>query len=199
MPAPWRPPRRPCPLTPPSLAAQPPTRADLWPQLFSDVNCIALWISSEKILTKLYSVLHWFHKRLEVHVKNPRENRCFQTIIVCSFCSVDNSNKCAVLWKMAVRLISVSTSVNKEMCLMLRALSRARAELPSQTASHPGLGQIVSTLTSEDKVSARNLGIDSRLGQVVLARRTLRGVGFSLDQLQRPPLTALRSDVFPDG
>ena len=24
-------------------------RADLWPQLFSDVSCIALWISSEKI------------------------------------------------------------------------------------------------------------------------------------------------------
>jgi len=63
----------------------------------------------------------------------------------------------------------------------------------------PRSGQIVSTLTSEDKVSARNLGIDSRPGQVVLARRTLRGVGFSLDQLQRPPLTALRSDVFPDG
>src|SRR5512135_713309 len=92
---------------------------DLWPQLFSDVNCIALWISSEKILTRLYSVLHWFHKRLEVHVKNPRENRCFQTIIVCSFVSVDNSNKCTVLWKIAVRLITVSTSVNKEMCLML--------------------------------------------------------------------------------
>src|SRR5208337_1967640 len=48
--------------------------ADLWPQLFSDVNCIALWISSEKILTRLYSVLHWFHKRLEANVKNPREN-----------------------------------------------------------------------------------------------------------------------------
>src|SRR5208337_1496909 len=59
-----------------------PTRdvgADLWPQLFSDVSCIALWISSEKILTRLYSILHWFHKRLEVNVKNPRENRCFQT------------------------------------------------------------------------------------------------------------------------
>ena len=42
---------------------------DLWPQLFSDVNCIALWISSEKILTRLYSVLHWFHKRLEVNSK----------------------------------------------------------------------------------------------------------------------------------
>ena len=63
----------------------PPRETDLWPQLFSDVNCIALWISSEKILTRLYSVLHWFHKRLEVHVKNPRENRYFQTIIVCSF------------------------------------------------------------------------------------------------------------------
>ena len=43
---------RPCP--PPCLAP------DLWPQLFSDVNSIALWISSEKILTRLYSVLHWF-------------------------------------------------------------------------------------------------------------------------------------------
>ena len=32
--------------------------ADLCPQLFSDVNCIALWTSSEKILTRLYSVLH---------------------------------------------------------------------------------------------------------------------------------------------
>ncbi len=97
-----------------------------WPQLFSDVNCIALWISSEKILTRLYLVLHWFHKRLEVHVKNPRENRCFQTIIVCSFGSVDNSNKCTVSWKMAVRLITVITvitSVNKEMCLMLRSES----------------------------------------------------------------------------
>ena len=70
--------------------------------------------------TRLYSVSHWFHKRLEVNVRNPRENRCFQTIIVCSFVSVDNSNKCTVLWKMAVRLITVSTSVNKEMCLMLR-------------------------------------------------------------------------------
>ncbi len=59
--------------------------AELCPQLFSDVNCIALWISSEKILTRLYSVLHWFHKRLEVNIKNPRENRCFQTVIVCSF------------------------------------------------------------------------------------------------------------------
>src|SRR5208337_3959466 len=28
---------------------------DLLPQLFSDVSCIALWISSEKILTRLYS------------------------------------------------------------------------------------------------------------------------------------------------
>src|SRR5208337_4928027 len=46
--------------------------SDLWPQLFSDVSCIALWISSEKILTRLYSVLHWFHKRLEANVKNPR-------------------------------------------------------------------------------------------------------------------------------
>jgi hypothetical protein len=64
--------------------------AELCPQLFSDVNCIALWISSEKILTRLYSVLHWFHKRLEVNIKNPRENRCFQIVIVFSFGSVDN-------------------------------------------------------------------------------------------------------------
>ena len=95
--------------------------ADLWPQLFSDVNCIALWISSEKILTRLYSVLHWFHKRLEVNVKNPRENRCFQTVIVFSFGLVDNSNKCTVLWKIAARLITVSTSVNKEMWVKLRS------------------------------------------------------------------------------
>src|SRR5208337_4514161 len=86
--------------------------SDLWPQLFSDVSCIALWISSEKILTRLYSVLHWFHKRLEANVKNPRENRCFQTVIVFSFGSSDNSNKCTVLWKIAARLIAVSTSVN---------------------------------------------------------------------------------------
>src|SRR5208337_2628287 len=107
-------------------------RADLWPQLFSDVSCIALWISSEKILTRLYSVLHWFHKRLEANVKNPRENRCFQTVIVFSFGSSDNSNKCTVLWKIAARLITVSTSVNKEMWvklsskLGLESLSRAR-------------------------------------------------------------------------
>ena len=48
--------------------------SDLWPQLFSDVSCIALWISSEKILTRLYAVLHWFHKQLEVNIKNSREN-----------------------------------------------------------------------------------------------------------------------------
>src|SRR5208337_4130908 len=94
-------------------------RSDLWPQLFSDVNCIALWISSEKILTRLYSVLHWFHKRLEANVKNPRENRCFQTVIVFSFGLSDNSNKCTVLWKIAARLITVSTSVNKEMWVKL--------------------------------------------------------------------------------
>ena len=93
--------------------------ADLWPQLFSDVSCIALWISREKILTRLYSLLHWFHKRLEANVKNPRENRCFQNIIVCSVGSVDNSNKCAVLWKIAVRLITVSASVNNEMWVKL--------------------------------------------------------------------------------
>ena len=103
--------------SPPSHRAQ----SDLWPQLFSDVSCIALWISSEKILTRLYSVLHWFHKRLEVNVKNPREMRCFQIIIVFSFGSVDNSNKCTVLWKIAARLITVSTSVNNEMWVKLRA------------------------------------------------------------------------------
>ena len=105
-----------------ALAAtgNPDYQADLWPQLFSDVSCIALWISSEKILTRLYSVLHWFHKRLEVNVKNPREKRCFQIIIVFSFGSVDNSNKCTVLWKIAARLITVSTSVNNEMWVKLR-------------------------------------------------------------------------------
>ena len=97
------------------LALQP----DLWPQLFSDVSCIALWISSEKILTRLYSVLHWFHKRLEANVKKPRENRCFQTVIVFSFSSFDNSNKCTVLLKIVARLITVSTSVNKEMWVKL--------------------------------------------------------------------------------
>ena len=65
--------------------------ADLWTQLFSDVSCIALWINSEYFLTRLYSVLHWFHKRLEVNIKNPWENRCFQTVIIFSFGSVDNS------------------------------------------------------------------------------------------------------------
>jgi predicted dehydrogenase len=95
---------------------------ELWPQLFSDVNCIALWISSDKILTRLYSVLHWFHKRLEMNVKNPRENRCFQNVIVCSCCSVDNSNTCAVLLNIAVRLITVSTSVNNEMWVKLSSI-----------------------------------------------------------------------------
>ena len=94
-------------------------KTDLWPQLFSDVSCIALWISSEKILTRLYSVLHWFHKRLEANVKKPRENRCFQTVIVFSFSSFDNSKKCTVLLKIAARLITVSTSVNKEMWVKL--------------------------------------------------------------------------------
>ncbi len=98
----------------------PPERSDLWPHLFSDVNCIALWINSEKILTRLYSILHWFHKRLEVNVKNPWENRCFQTVIVCSFGSVDNAHKCTLLWKIAGRLITVSTSVNNEMWVKLR-------------------------------------------------------------------------------
>ena len=71
-------------------AGVPTLKADPWTQLFSDVSCIALWINSEYFLTRLYSVLHWFHKRLEVNVKNPWENRCFQTIIVFSFGSVDN-------------------------------------------------------------------------------------------------------------
>ena len=96
--------------------------SDLWPQLFSDVNCIALWISSEKILTRLYSVLHWFHKRLEVNIKNSRENLCLQIIIVFSFGSFDNSNKCTVLWKITARLITVSTSVNNEMWVKLSVL-----------------------------------------------------------------------------
>src|SRR5271166_6608044 len=99
---------------------------DLCPQLFSDVNCIALWTSSEKILTRLYSVLHWFHMRLKVNVKNPRENRCFQTVIVFSFGSVDNLNKCTVLWKMAARLITVSTSVNNEMWVKLSPMAGVR-------------------------------------------------------------------------
>ena len=92
---------------------------DLWPQLFSDVNCVALWISSEKILTRLYSVLHWFHKRLEVNIKNSRENPCFQIVIVFSLGSVDNSNNCTLLWKITARLITVSTSVNNEMWVKL--------------------------------------------------------------------------------
>ena len=95
---------------------QAPHRSDLWPQLFSDVNCVALWISSEKILTRLYSVLYWFHKRLEVNIKNSRENPCFQIVIVFSLDSVDNSNNCTVLCKITARLITVSTSVNNEMC-----------------------------------------------------------------------------------
>src|SRR5208283_4695208 len=111
----------------------PPSPApDLWPHLFSDVNCIALWINSEKILTKLYSILHWFHKRLEVNVKNPWENRCFQTVIVCSFGSVDNAHKCTVLWKIAGRLITVGTSVNNEMWVKLSSSIRAPAHCPSR-------------------------------------------------------------------
>ena len=118
-------------------------RADLWPQLFSDVSCIALWISSEKILTRLYSVLHWFHKRLEANVKKPRENRCFQTVIVFSFSSFDNSNKCTVLLKIAARLITVSTSVNKEMWVKLRCkrvLSGHREVLPQPVQKRETLG-----------------------------------------------------------
>jgi len=113
---PWGTVWRPCPE---ECLVGPPFSTDLWPQLFSDVSCIALWISSEKILTRLYSVLHWFHKRLEANVKNPRENRCFQTVIVFSFGSSNNSNKCTLLWKIAARLITVSTSVNKEMWVKL--------------------------------------------------------------------------------
>src|SRR5271166_4357203 len=105
-----------------ALGSAPDLSADLWPQLFSDVNCIALWINSEKFLTRRYSVLHWFHKRLEVNVKNPRENRCFQIVIVFSFGLIDNSNKCTVLWKIAARLITVSTSVNNEMWVKLRSI-----------------------------------------------------------------------------
>ena len=103
---------------------------DLWPQLFSDVSCIALWISSEKILTRLYSVLHWFHKRLEANVKKPRENRCFQTVIAFSFSSFDNSKKCTVLLKIAARLITVSTSVNKEMWVKLSPSTGSLGLLP---------------------------------------------------------------------
>jgi len=112
------------------LATGPPAGADLWPHLFSDVNCIALWINSEKILTRLYSILHWFHKRLEVNVKNPWENRCFQTVIVCSFGSVDNAHKCTLLWKIAGRLITVSTSVNNEMWVKLSGRGGRRASIP---------------------------------------------------------------------
>jgi hypothetical protein len=112
-------------------------RADLWPQLFSDVNGIALWISSKKILTRLYSVLHWFHKRLEVNIKNPRENRCFQIVIVFSFGSIDNSNKCTVLWKIAARLISVRTSVNNEMWVKLRPPQPGLGSLLCRLVRHP--------------------------------------------------------------
>jgi len=96
--------------------------SDLWLQLFLDVNCIALWIGSEKILTRLYLVLHWFNKRLEVNIKNSRENLCFQIAIVLSLGSFDNSTKCAVLWKITARLITVSTSVNNEMWVKLSSL-----------------------------------------------------------------------------
>ena len=47
---------------------------------FSDVSCIALWISSEKILTRLYSVLHWFHKRLEANVEKPGKTDVFKQL-----------------------------------------------------------------------------------------------------------------------
>ena len=110
---------------------------DLWPQLFSDVSCIALWISSEKILTRLYSVLHWFHKRLEANVKKPRENRCFQTVIVFSFSSFDNSKKCTVLLKIAARLITVSTSVNKEMWVKLSSLAARSGQCPAGRRTPP--------------------------------------------------------------
>jgi hypothetical protein len=66
--------------------------------------------------------------RLKVNVKNPRENRCFQTVIVFSFGSVDNLNKLTVLWNMAARLITVSTSVNNEMWVKLRPEGGVSAE-----------------------------------------------------------------------
>ena len=68
----------------PASGVPPGVTTDLWPQLFSDVSCIALWISSEKILTRLYSVLHWFHKRLEVNIKNPGKtmfSNCYSIFI----------------------------------------------------------------------------------------------------------------------
>src|SRR5208337_1904353 len=81
-------------------------------------------------------VLHWFHKRLEANVKKPRENRCFQTVIVFSFGSFDNSNKCTVLWKIAARLITVSTSVNNEMWVKLSPQIRACTSRAPGSSSH---------------------------------------------------------------
>ncbi len=134
--------------------ATPARRADLWPQLFSDVNCIALWISSEKILTRLYSVLHWFHKRLEVNIKNSRENLCFQTIIVFSFGSFDNSNKCTVLWKITARLITVSTSVNNEMWVKLSSLTRSESD-GKLTEKGQGLGTSGSAMRADASAKSR--------------------------------------------
>ena len=144
-------------LTSPSLSA------DLWPQLFSDVSCIDLWISSEKILTRLYSVLHWFHKRLEANVKNPRENQCFQTIIVFSFGSFYNSNKCTVLWKIAARLITVSTSVNKEMWVKLSAFSDGLPDDPVQGFRNPErfIGGVLLAATGPGRASVRHRSGDA--------------------------------------
>ena len=75
--------------------------SDPWPQLFADVSCIALWISSEEILTRLYSVLHWFHKRHEVNVKT-RENRMFSNSYSIFIGSVDSGHECTVLWRIAL-------------------------------------------------------------------------------------------------
>ena len=83
-----------------------------------------------------------------MNVKNPRENRCFQTVIVFSFGLVDNSNKCTVLWKIAARLITVSTSVNKDMCLMLRCL-KARVSAAKKEMSDR---RLASRLLSQDHV-----------------------------------------------
>ncbi len=81
-------------------------------------------------------MLHWFHKRLEVNVKNPRENRCFQTAIVCSVGTVEKSNTCTVVLTIAAMLISVSTSVNNEMWVKLRSeVTRTMATTDRSRAS----------------------------------------------------------------
>ena len=136
--------------------------ADPWPQLFSDVSCVALWISSEGILTRLYSVLHWFHKRLEVNVKKSRENRCFQIVIVFSFGSVNILNTCTVLWRIAARLIAVSTSVNKEKWVKLsrqRGRVRARPDPAGGAVERGAWGE--RTVSSEPQGS-EVVGIEKR-------------------------------------